>query len=93
MHSVTVSLKENIKLRNGISFRKDTEKTVLLQVKLLIEIIVKFRAEKNLCTFVSCTKHPFEVHKTWPTKSNLVHSAYFCCKKKAKKTPWNTSNK
>ena len=32
--------------------------------KLLLQgfkkIIVKFRAEKILCTFVSCTKHPFE---------------------------------
>ena len=32
--------------------------------KLLLQgfkrIIAKFRAEKILCTFVSCTKHPFE---------------------------------
>ena len=33
---------------------------MLLQVKNLIKIITKFRAEKKLCTFVSCTKHPFE---------------------------------
>ena len=34
-----------------MSFKKETEKIVLLQVKGLIQIIVKFRTEKNLCTF------------------------------------------
>ena len=32
--------------RNNISFKKETEKIVLLQVKGLIQIIVKFRTEK-----------------------------------------------
>ena len=34
-------------------FKKDTEKVVLLEVKELIQIIVNFRAEKDLCTFLS----------------------------------------
>ena len=32
-------------------------KVFLLQVKGLIKVIVKFRAENILCTYVSCTKH------------------------------------
>ena len=48
--------------RNSISFKKETEKIVLLQVKGLIQIILKFRTEKYLCTFLSsntilCTKY------------------------------------
>ena len=39
--------------RNNISFKKETEKIVLLQMKDLIQIIVKFRAVKYLCTFLS----------------------------------------
>ena len=54
--------KEDFLWRNNISFKKDTEKIVLLQVKGLIQIIVKLRAEKSLCTFLSSTKHPFEEH-------------------------------
>ena len=34
-------------------FEKDTEKVVLLEVKGLTQIIVKFRAVKVLCTFLS----------------------------------------
>ena len=34
-------------------FEKNSEKVVLLEVKGLIQIIVKFRAEKVLCTFLS----------------------------------------
>ena len=33
-----------------MSFKKETEKIVLLQVKVLIHIIVKFRTKKN-CVF------------------------------------------
>ena len=37
---------------------------ILLQVKKgLIEIIVKFRAEKILCTHLPCTKCPFQENK------------------------------
>ena len=36
--------------RNNISFKKETEKIVLLQV---IQIIVRFRTEKYLSTFLS----------------------------------------
>ena len=32
-----------------MSFKKETEKIVLLQMKGLIQIIVKFRTEKNEC--------------------------------------------
>ena len=41
-------LKQNVQQRN-ISFKKDTEieKAMLLQVKGFIQIIVKFRTEKN----------------------------------------------
>ena len=38
-----------------VPFKKDTKKVVLLQVKGLIQSILKLRAEKNLCTFLSCT--------------------------------------
>ena len=38
--------------RNNISLKKETEKIVFLQVKGLIQIIVKFRTEKYLCTFL-----------------------------------------
>ena len=31
-----------------------------------IKVIVKCRDQKNLCTFMSCTRHPFEGH-------NIVH--------------------
>ena len=35
------------------AFKKDTEKVVIkLDVKVLLKIIEKFRAEKTLCTFV-----------------------------------------
>ena len=37
--------------------------------KSLIEVVVKFKAEKILCTFLSCTKHLFEGHKISCTKS------------------------
>ena len=49
--------------RKNTSFKKDTEKVVLLLVKDLIQIIVKFRAKKLLCMFLSCTKYPIEGHK------------------------------
>ena len=48
------------------------ESVVLLQVKDLKQIIVKFRAEKILCMFLSCTKHPFEWHDIWCTKMDRV---------------------
>ena len=40
------------------AFEKDTEKILLLEVKGLIQIIVKFKAERTLCTFLSL-KIPF----------------------------------
>ena len=43
------------------ALKKDTEKVVLLEVKDLIQIIVKFRTGNILCTFLSI-KHPFEGH-------------------------------
>ena len=55
-----VKIKENVQWRSNISFKKDTEKVVLLQVKNLIQIIFKFRDEKILCTFLSCTKYHFD---------------------------------
>ena len=41
------------KWRNNL-FKKVTEKVILLQV--LTKVIFKFRIEKVLCTFVSCTR-------------------------------------
>ena len=43
---------------------------MLLTVEGFVNIIVKFRAERILCTFVSCTKHPFEGH-------NIMHEDDF----------------
>ena len=50
--------------RNNISFKKDTDKEVLLQVKDLVQLFV-FRAAKTFSTFLSSTSshsnpHPFE---------------------------------
>ena len=35
---------------------------MLLLVKRLIQIIVKFKTEQILCIFLSCTEHPFDEH-------------------------------
>ena len=43
-----------------MSYEKDKENVVLLQVRGFVQIIVRFRAEKILSTFLSCTKHFFE---------------------------------
>ena len=48
--------------RNNISFKKATEKIVLLQLKGLIQIIVKFRTEKNIC---ACFYHPHQTQTSW----------------------------
>ena len=50
--------------RNNISFKKEIEKIVSLQVKGLIKIIVKFKNEKYLCMFLSSNtnEHPLEKH-------------------------------
>ena len=47
--SVIVAFKKT--QRNNISFKKETEKIVLLQVKGLIKIIVKFRTEECACVY------------------------------------------
>ena len=44
-----VRWKENVSWGN-ISFKKDTENFVLLQVEVLMQIFVKFRAEKIIYT-------------------------------------------
>ena len=44
---------------------------MLSQVKGLIQLIVMFRLENNLCTFISSTKHPLEIHKILRTKTIL----------------------
>ena len=51
-----VVFKKNVQQRNNISFKKDTEieKVVLLQVKNVIQIIIKFRDQK-ICAHFSCT--------------------------------------
>ena len=49
-------------------FKKKIEKIVLLQVKDLIQMIVKFMTEKILHISLSSTKHPFEGHDILCTK-------------------------
>ena len=53
--------KENVYWRSNMSFKKETEKFVLLQVKVLIQIIVMFRTEKNFVRifFIHC-QSPFK---------------------------------
>ena len=43
-----------------LAFKKDTEKgcVIRLEVKGLIKIIEKFRAEKTLCMFLSPSRYP-----------------------------------
>ena len=54
----------------------ETEKTVLLQVKRLIQIIFKFMNEKKLgqkmCILLSPTKHLFEGHQILCTKYRVA---------------------
>ena len=45
--STMMVFKENVYWRSNMSFKKETEKFVLLQVKVLIQIIVMFRTEKK----------------------------------------------
>ena len=59
---IMMCLKEKVWWWNSISLKKD-KGCVIIQVKDLIKIIVKVRADKILYTFVSCTKHLFEGHK------------------------------
>ena len=49
MEGESLTLQENVmgKWKNNISFKKDTEKVVLLTVKGLIQRFVKLKAEKN----------------------------------------------
>ena len=60
MQSVMVFLITR-KIFNGniiiVHLKNDAEKVVLLQVKGVMQIIVKFRAGKFCCTFLSCTKN------------------------------------
>ena len=74
LHSVSddVLLKVNVWWRNNNSFKMIRNK-LLLQVKVIINsIIVKSKAEKVLCTFVSCTKHPIEGHEILCTKTVIA---------------------
>ena len=74
LNAVNDDMLNSKKMFNGeiiFHFKKDTRKVVLLQVKGLIQITVKFRAEKNLRTFLvlSYTKHLFEGHEMSCTKT------------------------
>ena len=67
--------------RNDMSFKKETENMVFLQVKDLIHIIVKFRT-KNICILLSSTSHPFEWDTTtkychWAPSKEQIESLYF----------------
>ena len=67
----SMMVKENVYLRNNVSFKKETEEIVLLQVKGLI-IIAQVRTEKNSCMFLSSTKYTFEGHKILCTKYHVA---------------------
>ena len=57
------------------AFKKDTEKAVLgikLEVKGLIKIIKKFKAEKTLCTFLSHHQTSFEGYGISITKTIVL---------------------
>ena len=67
--------------RNDMSFKKETENMVFLQVKDLIHIIVKFRTKK-ICILLSSTSHPFEWDTTtkychWAPSKEQIESLYF----------------
>ena len=49
-------LKGNVSWRNNISFKKDTEKVVLIQVKGFIQSFVKFK-QRRFCTRFYHTPH------------------------------------
>ena len=51
-------------MRSNISLEKD--KKYVIASERLDKNYFRFRAEKYLCTFVSCIKYPFERH-------NIVH--------------------
>ena len=48
---------------------------MLLQLEGLIQIIVTFRTEKNICTFLSSTTHPFQGHKILDSKYCVVQQS------------------
>ena len=62
----------NVEIMFHSAFAKDTEKVVLLEVKGLIKITVKFRAKKKCFVYVSVTKHPFEGHEMLITKTIVL---------------------
>ena len=50
---------------------------MLLYMKGLVRIIATFRAEKILCMFASCTKHPFEGSEIISTEKERIESLHF----------------
>ena len=54
--------------KSNISFKKDTEKVVLL--KGLMKIIARFKTEKCFYTFVSCNKYSFEKARNTMNRNN-----------------------
>ena len=65
------------KWKNNISFKKDTEKVVLLTVKGLIQVIVKLKAEKNCACQYSALYMPqtsIEEHRILRTKTIVQQS-------------------
>ena len=67
--------------KNNISFKKDTEieKVVLLQVKDLIQLIVKFGLKK-FCARFSSTEHPFEGYTKYHAQKRLCSNIYILLK-------------
>ena len=66
--------------RNNISFKKETEKIMLLQLKGLIQIIVKFRTEKNICAHF-CHPHQTQTSSwmSWGTRQILCTKYCVAC--------------
>ena len=69
---VCLYLNENILQRNNISFKKNTEKVVLLQVEEVIQIFVKFNSEKVLGTFwIRNIVHKNDIVGIWKWKAHF----------------------
>ena len=75
--------KENVTWRNNMSFKKDTEKIVLLKVKDLINI-VKFRSKKKL--HISIIRHQSSFRVVVPNIAIGFGHQIFCGNKG---TNWN----
>ena len=56
-------------LKGYINLKRIPTENVLIKMKELMKIIVRFMAENILCTFLSSSKHPFEGHEISDTRT------------------------